>query len=82
MKDASTPLIAAAKNGNLAAVQMLLAAGANPMRYDAADKSALVYAHKAHNDNKAEIVSALESALHKTLRTQKKKTVKGQAWDL
>jgi cytohesin len=82
MKDASTPLIAAAKNGSLAAVQLLLAAGANPMRSDAADKSALAYAHKAHNDNKAEIVRALESALHKTLRAQKKKTVKGQAWDL
>lgn len=83
MKDAATPLIAAAKNGNLPAVQMLLAAGANPMRYDAADKSAIAYAREAHNDNKAEIVSALEAALAKNLRTPKpQKTVKGQAWDL
>ena len=83
MKDAATPLIAATKEGNLAAVQMLLAAGANPMRYDAANKSAISYARDAGNDNKAEIVSALETALAKTLRTPKpQKTVKGQAWDL
>jgi ankyrin repeat protein len=82
MKDAATPLIAAAKKGDLAAVHMLLEAGADPMRYDAADKSALAYARASSHDNKAEIVAALEEALHKTLRPQKKKTVKGQAWDL
>lgn len=82
MQDAATPLIVATKKGNLAAVQLLLAAGANPMRYDAADKSAIAYARTLQNDNKDEIVSALEEALNKTLRPQKKKTVKGQAWDL
>jgi len=86
MKDAATPLIAAVKKGNPAAVRMLLAAGANPMRHDAADKSAITYARAlneaAQNDNKTEIVGALEAALHNTLRPQKKKTVKGQAWDL
>lgn len=82
MKDAATPLIAATKKGDLAAVHMLLEAGADPMRYDAADKSALAYARASSHDNKAEIVAALEEALHKTLRPQKKKTVKGQAWDL
>lgn len=83
MKDAATPLIAATKTGNLAAVQMLLAAGANPMRYDAANKSAISYAREAGNDNKAEIVRAIEASLAKTLRSPKpKKTVKGQAWDL
>lgn len=82
MKDAATPLIAATKGNNLAAVQMLLAANANPALYDAANKSAMSHARvSAHKDQPA-ILDALNTALQKHLRPAPKRVAKGQEWDL
>lgn len=82
MHDAATPLIAAAKANNLAAVQMLLAANANPAFYDAANKSAMSYARTSSHKDQTEIVTALDTALQKHLRPVKKRAAKGQEWDL
>lgn len=82
MQDAATPLIAAAKANNLAAVQMLLAANANPAFYDAAHKSAMSYARTSGHKDQSAIVDALDTALQKHLRPVKKRAAKGQEWDL
>lgn len=82
MQDAATPLIRATRDNNTVAVDMLLAAGANPALFDAAKKSALSYARAAMNDNAAEIVQKLETRLQDDLRPQRKSAAKGQAWDL
>src|SRR5690606_6892738 len=82
MKDAATPLIAAAKAGNAGAGHMLLAAGANPKFYDAAGRSALSYARARQDDAGAEIARAIETKLQDDLLPGGPKAAKGQAWDL
>ncbi len=88
MKDASTPLIAAAKADDLHAVRRLLEAGANPRLYDARGKSALSYARDnivneyAGAVNPDKVAALLEEKLAPDLKARRKPKPRGGEWNL
>ncbi|HCS22988.1 MAG TPA: ankyrin repeat domain-containing protein [Alphaproteobacteria bacterium] len=88
MKDASTPLIAAAKDDNPHTVRRLLDAGANPMLFDARGKSALSYARDnvvneyAGAANAHTIVAMIEEKLAPQTRARRKQKPRGAEYDL
>lgn len=88
MKDASTPLIAAAKADDPHAVRRLLAAGANPRLYDARGKSAMSYARDnvineyAGAANAPAIVAMLTEKLAPDLKARRKPKPRGGEWTL
>lgn len=88
MKDASTPLIAAAQDDNPHTVRRLLDAGANPMLFDARGKSALSYARDnvvneyAGAANAPTIVAIIEEKLAPQTRARRKQKPRGAEHDL
>lgn len=88
MKDASTPLIAAAKADNPHTVRRLLDAGANPRLFDAHGKSALSYARDnvvneyAGAANAPAITAMLEEKIAPDLKARRKQKPRGGDWTL
>lgn len=88
MKDASTPLIAAARGDDPHAVRRLLDAGANPRLFDARGKSALSYARDnvvneyAGAANADAIVTLIEQKIAPETKARRKGKPRGGEWEL
>lgn len=88
MKDASTPLIAAAKNDDAHTVRRLLDAGANPRLFDARGKSALSYARDnivneyAGAANAPAIAAMIEEKFAPEMPARRKQKPRSGEWEL